>query len=210
MAGPLTSAPACLLSSRPPEGVQRPLDFLRSRTLARHIHAMLKGGVSLVTVYLEPGVQVSGLNLWLIEALATFCLGFDGPQIGALLLNGPFVRSRAEYARRRTKSGLRGLFNFSTEPVWTSWRVVQRLNRWCWLELDVLKCLLDHKASLACVARLQLIQGGNMFVNLRPVLCCRGRRPSRFEASAVGCAVLDALPLLFIRVSPCRTTGGTA
>ena len=42
---------------------------------------MLKGGVTLVTVHLEPGIRASGLNLWLLEALATFCLGFDGPWI---------------------------------------------------------------------------------------------------------------------------------
>ena len=29
-----------------PEGVERPLDFLRSRSLARHFHAMLKGGIT--------------------------------------------------------------------------------------------------------------------------------------------------------------------
>ena len=32
-----------------PEGVVRPLQYLRSRTLARHTHAMLKGGATLVT-----------------------------------------------------------------------------------------------------------------------------------------------------------------
>ena len=64
-----------------PAGVQRPLDYLRSRILARHVNAMLKGGVTLVTVYLEQGVKASGLNLWLLEALAVFCLGFDGPWI---------------------------------------------------------------------------------------------------------------------------------
>ena len=64
-----------------PAGVQRPLDYLRSRILARHFHAMLKGGVTLVTVYLEPGIKASGLNLWMLEALAAFCLGFDGPWI---------------------------------------------------------------------------------------------------------------------------------
>ena len=42
-----------------PAGVQRPLEYLRSRILARHINAI--GGVTLVTVYL--------------------CLGFDGPWI---------------------------------------------------------------------------------------------------------------------------------
>ena len=40
-----------------------------------------KGGVTLVTVYLEPGLKASGLHLWLLEALAAFCLGFDGPWI---------------------------------------------------------------------------------------------------------------------------------
>ena len=42
---------------------------------------MLKGGVTLVTVFLEPCIRASGLNLWLLEALAAFCLGFDGPWI---------------------------------------------------------------------------------------------------------------------------------
>ena len=64
-----------------PAGVQRPLDYLRSRILARHFNAMLKGGVTLVTAYLEPGIKATGLNLWLLEALAPFCLGFDGPWI---------------------------------------------------------------------------------------------------------------------------------
>ena len=64
-----------------PEGVEQPMNYLRSRILARHIHAMLKGGVTLVTVYLEPGTRASGLNLWLLEVLAACCLCFDGPWI---------------------------------------------------------------------------------------------------------------------------------
>ena len=64
-----------------PEGVEQPLHYLRSRILARHPHAMLKGGVTLVTVYLEPGTQALELNLWLLEVLAACCLCFDGPWI---------------------------------------------------------------------------------------------------------------------------------
>ena len=60
-----------------PEGVKRPVDHLRSRILARHVHAMLLGGVTSVTVYLEPGIRASGLTLWLLETLAAFCMGFD-------------------------------------------------------------------------------------------------------------------------------------
>ena len=61
-----------------PEGLEHPLQYLRSRILARHIHAMLKRGVTLVTVYLEPGLRASGLNLWLLEVLAACILCFDG------------------------------------------------------------------------------------------------------------------------------------
>ena len=43
-----------------PEGLEHPLQYLRSRILARHFHAMLKRGVTLVTVYLEPGLRASG------------------------------------------------------------------------------------------------------------------------------------------------------
>ena len=64
-----------------PAGVQRPLDYSHSRISARHVHAMLKEGVTLVTVYLEPGIRAAGPNLWLLEALAAVCLGFDGPWI---------------------------------------------------------------------------------------------------------------------------------
>ena len=64
-----------------PAGVQRPLEYLRSRILARQGNAMLKGDVTLVTVNLEPGKKAFGLNLWLLEALAAFCMGFDGPWI---------------------------------------------------------------------------------------------------------------------------------
>ena len=64
-----------------PEGLEHPLQYLRSRILARHIHAMLKRGVTLVTVYLEPGLRASGLNLWLLEVLAACILCFDGPWI---------------------------------------------------------------------------------------------------------------------------------
>ena len=39
-----------------PEGVEHPLQYLRCRVLARHIHAMLKRGVTLVTVCLEPSM----------------------------------------------------------------------------------------------------------------------------------------------------------
>ena len=39
---------------------------------------MLKRGVTLVTVYLEPGLRASGLNLWLLEVLAACILCFDG------------------------------------------------------------------------------------------------------------------------------------
>ena len=52
-----------------------PLHYLRSRILARHTH------VTLVTVYLEPGMRASGLNLWLLEVLAACILCFDGPWI---------------------------------------------------------------------------------------------------------------------------------
>ena len=38
------------------EGVEHPLRYLRSRILTRHTHAMLKGGVTFVTVHLEPGM----------------------------------------------------------------------------------------------------------------------------------------------------------
>ena len=64
-----------------PGGVEHPLQYLRSRILARHTHAMLKRGVILVTVYPEPGVRASGLNLWLWEVLAACILCFDGPGI---------------------------------------------------------------------------------------------------------------------------------
>ena len=57
-----------------PEGVEHPLHYLRSRTLARHTHAMLKRGVTLVTVYLEPGMRVLGLTLWPLEVLAACIL----------------------------------------------------------------------------------------------------------------------------------------
>ena len=50
-----------------PEGVEHSLHYLRSRILARHTHAMLKRGVTLVTVYLEPGMRASGLNLCLLD-----------------------------------------------------------------------------------------------------------------------------------------------
>ena len=58
-----------------------PLKYLRSRILARHLHAMLKRGGTLVSVYLEPGLRASGLNLWLLEVLAACILCFDGPWI---------------------------------------------------------------------------------------------------------------------------------
>ena len=61
-----------------PEGVEHPLQYLRSRILARLSHAMLKRGVTLVTVYLEPGMRASGLNLWVLEVLAACILCFDG------------------------------------------------------------------------------------------------------------------------------------
>ena len=64
-----------------PEGLEHPLQYLRSRILARHFHAMLKRAVTLVTVYLEPGMRASGLNLWLLEVLAACILCFDGPWI---------------------------------------------------------------------------------------------------------------------------------
>ena len=64
-----------------PEGVGQPMNCLRGRFLARHIHAMLKGGVTLVTVHLEPGMRASGLNLWLLEVLAACSLCFDGSWI---------------------------------------------------------------------------------------------------------------------------------
>ena len=64
-----------------PEGLEHSLQYLRSRILARHFHAMLKRGVTLVTVYLEPGLRASGLNLWLLEVLAACILCFDGPWI---------------------------------------------------------------------------------------------------------------------------------
>ena len=64
-----------------PEGLEHPLKYLQSRILARHFHAMLRRGVTLVTVYLEPGLRASGLNLWLMEVLAACILCFDGPWI---------------------------------------------------------------------------------------------------------------------------------
>ena len=64
-----------------PGGVEQPLHYLRSRILARHTHATLKRGVTFVTVYLEPGMRASGLNLWLLEVLAACILCFDGPWI---------------------------------------------------------------------------------------------------------------------------------
>ena len=64
-----------------PEGVEQPMNLLRSRILARHMHTMLEGGATLVTVYLEPGMRASGLNLRLLEALAVCCSCFDGPWI---------------------------------------------------------------------------------------------------------------------------------
>ena len=64
-----------------PEGVEHRLQYLRSRILARYTHAMLKRGVTLVTVYLEPILRASGLNLWLLEVLAACILCFDGPWI---------------------------------------------------------------------------------------------------------------------------------
>ena len=42
---------------------------------------MLKRGVTLVTVYLEPGLRASGLKLWLLEVLAACIFCFDGPLI---------------------------------------------------------------------------------------------------------------------------------
>ena len=48
-----------------------------------------------VTVYLEPGIRASGLNLWLLEVLAAFCLGFDGPAGGAGAVLDDFVVSSA-------------------------------------------------------------------------------------------------------------------
>ena len=65
-----------------PEGVERPLHYLRSRILARHTHAML-----MVTAYLEPGIRAPGLNLWLLEVLAACCLCFDGPWIAMVAWN---------------------------------------------------------------------------------------------------------------------------
>ena len=62
-----------------PEGLEHPLKYLQSRILARHFHAMLKRGVTLVTVYLEPGLRASGLNLFLLEVLAACILCFDAP-----------------------------------------------------------------------------------------------------------------------------------
>ena len=64
-----------------PEGLEHPLPYLRSRILARHFHAMPKRGATLVTVYLEPGMRASGLNLWLLEVLAACILCFVGPWI---------------------------------------------------------------------------------------------------------------------------------
>ena len=66
-----------------PEGVMQLLQYLRSCILARHTHAMLEGGVTLVTLYLEPGMRASGLNLWLLKVLAACILCFDG--VGDLL-----------------------------------------------------------------------------------------------------------------------------
>ena len=72
MAGPLhisTEVPASFDATMDdaafmaPAGVLRPFSYLRSRIIARHVNAMLKGGVTLLTVYLEPGLKASGLNL---------------------------------------------------------------------------------------------------------------------------------------------------
>ena len=63
------------------EGVVQPLQYLAKRTLARHTHAMLKGGATLVTVYLEPGMRASWLNLRLSEVLSGCVLCFDGAWI---------------------------------------------------------------------------------------------------------------------------------
>ena len=49
-----------------PEGLEHPLQYLQSRILARHIHAML---------------AILGANLWLLEVLAACILYFDGPWI---------------------------------------------------------------------------------------------------------------------------------
>ena len=41
-------------------------EHLRSRILARHVHAMLEGDTTLITVYLEPGLKASVSNRWLL------------------------------------------------------------------------------------------------------------------------------------------------
>ena len=64
-----------------PESVEHLLHYLRSRILARHAHAMLTRGVTLVKIYLEPGMRASGLNLWLLEVFAACILYFDGAWI---------------------------------------------------------------------------------------------------------------------------------
>ena len=81
IAGPLhvSSSVPSELAVLAPGSVEQPLHYLRSLILARHTHAMLKRGVALVTVYLEPGMRAAGLNLWLLEVLAACILCFDGP-----------------------------------------------------------------------------------------------------------------------------------
>ena len=58
--------------------MQHAREYLRSRILATPCS---KGCVTLVSVYLEPGLKASGLVVWLLEALAGCYLGFEGPWI---------------------------------------------------------------------------------------------------------------------------------
>ena len=65
-----TSAPACLLSSRP-------LWTMRRSWRQKACNALWTTCV----VAFWPGIKASGLNQWLLEALAAFCLALDGPWI---------------------------------------------------------------------------------------------------------------------------------
>ena len=118
-----------------PEGVEQPLQYLRSRILARHFHAMLKRGVTFVTLHLEPDMRASGLNLWLLEVLAACILCFDGPLIA--MGSGTWsrkicprpagsTRSTARFSPRRRQRVQEEQVQFST----TSWSP-RRWRTWC-------------------------------------------------------------------------------
>ena len=109
-------------------GVEQPLHYLRSRILARHTLAMLQRGVTLVTVYLEPGMRASGLNLWLLEVLAACILCFDGPWIamGDWNLEPRDLPSTARFLPPRQQPVQEEQARFST----TSW-CPRRWRIWC-------------------------------------------------------------------------------